>query len=329
MLQFQRSIAASVVSSILSVRLQPASPSSSGHTPTPSELANLKLRAMARMIESIVGVVFLLFYIYRDLNGTFAILQGLSDPRLARLSKLWDLVAVKCKDALANLNDVELNHLKTEYTIDDTFASPTNLPILSDIGTQALDELINVLLLCQGRNTGNPDSILDIPPPLPNNPPPHANPPSSTFTPLHLAFDMSELAIGAASATQQFYGAPDMGASQPAPWDVPPASPILDDLAGLPQGDLRCLHWVLTRVAAALVAAAGNATPIAGLAQQVSEEDEALRELENDAWSVAGVGTGELGDDRDPALDEEEYQTRFKALEALFPKSPSGKPMND
>ncbi|KAI8821209.1 hypothetical protein BJ741DRAFT_118053 [Chytriomyces cf. hyalinus JEL632] len=303
LLHFQYFLRNSVVTSILSLQLKlrspPTSPNAAIPPPSNAELASMKYKAMARMVENMTAVVFLLFYVYRDLNATAAILQGLSDPRLARLDTMWNLVAPKCLQSLENLKDMtgfgmptpsspssaistsasesislvvellqhhyrgdlcitvipnmtpfiqELDHLKREYTIDDTYSSSTTLPILSDVGTKALQELLHVVSLCRGLPIAEAvDSILDGPFSAPNNPPPHVAPPNllSTISPKFLQ-PTSQLAIGAASNLK--YGTPDIGPGvTPMPWDAAPTGLILDDLCGLPLGDLKCLHWVLTR----------------------------------------------------------------------------------
>ncbi|KAI8845108.1 hypothetical protein BJ741DRAFT_138588 [Chytriomyces cf. hyalinus JEL632] len=303
LLHFQSYLQNSVVTSILSLQLKlrspPTSPNAAIPPPSNAELASMKYKAMARMVETMTAVAFLLFYVYRDLNAMAAILQGLSDPRLARLETMWKFVSPKCLQSLENLKDMtgfgmqppsspssatstsasesislvvellqhhfrgdacitvipnmtpfiqELDHLKREYTIDDTFSSSTTLPILSDVGTKASKELFHVVSLCRGLPiTEAVDSILDGPFSAPNNPPPHAAPPNllSTISPKFLQ-PTSQLAIGAANNLK--YGTPDIGPGvTPMPWDVAPAGLFLDDLCGLPLGDLKCLHWVLTR----------------------------------------------------------------------------------
>ncbi|KAJ3299378.1 hypothetical protein HDU76_006316 [Blyttiomyces sp. JEL0837] len=302
---FARYLERVTVSLVLRAGNSPSSSSSSSSTRSPPAERSPPVKSPAQLralaILNLVSISYVLFYTFRDLNGAAAILRGLSDPRITRLHRTWELVSVKCKDTFRHLNSmlgisvhsttgksptktsvsskstdainlvVEL--LEHHYQgigaislipwlqpfimeIDDLVAAYTVASgdngtgvILSDIGQRAVEELFSTLELCKGVGKPDPSSNVGRVAALAVSAAIGGGGRSSggKEKDLSAAYGFTSSGSGGGGSAAAGLGHPDPGHNAIPPWDRPSAFRIID-LMELPVGDLKILHWVLTRV---------------------------------------------------------------------------------
>ncbi|KAJ3388925.1 hypothetical protein HDU84_009339 [Entophlyctis sp. JEL0112] len=223
------------------------------------------VNAAAAQIESVVAVAFVLFYIYRDLCGVAAVLEALDDSRIQDLSEVWKLVPV-------------------EYLLTHHYRGPNCRAVIPNIldfisawPTSAEDVATanNILLLCAGFPGADARVLLE-------------------------SGNISQLLYG----PPQY---PEVDAAvfvrpMPVPWLLKPDIPVLDDLSRLPDGDLRCMHWVLESHISVLDVEDAEE---GGLETAVHPKVDRDASADSDAWSAKSGDSKEALEalaDIDPAI---------------------------
>ncbi|KAJ3348776.1 hypothetical protein HDU83_001054 [Entophlyctis luteolus] len=248
------------------------------------------VNAAAAQIESVVAVAFVLFYIYRDLCGVAAVLEALDDSRIQDLSEVWKLVPVECARALQSLRDLtETENFDDIVTLTSDLLThhyrgpncraviPNILDFISAWPTSAEDVATanNILLLCAGFPGADARVLLE-------------------------SGNISQLLYG----PPQY---PEVDAAvfvrpMPVPWLLKPDIPVLDDLSRLPDGDLRCMHWVLESHISVLDVEDAEE---GGLETAVHPKVDRDASADSDAWSAKSGDSKEALEalaDIDPAI---------------------------
>ncbi|KAI9330633.1 hypothetical protein BDR26DRAFT_871334 [Obelidium mucronatum] len=215
----------------------------------------------ANTVESVIATAYILFYVYRDLNGMSGLMNGLSDPRLIRLPSLWASISVKSRETLESLKDItgfkgpasslsppsEFIGLVSEL-LQHHYRGPTHTTVIPT-PTPFLNELKHLISEYSIEDTfsqsGTP-LLSDI----------GQKAVQELINTIHLCkgtgspdgvIDVYPKTINNASPfpKRDFYGNPDPGRAA-YPWDSPLAVSVWDDLNNLPDPDYLCRHWLLT-----------------------------------------------------------------------------------